>query len=66
MDPNQAWHDLAEAIQKDDWGSAAEIADNLICWLARDGFPPTISGHRAFDRIVARATCESIAAWEVA
>jgi hypothetical protein len=64
MDPNQAWHDLAVAIVEDDWMRGAEIADGLLDWLRKDGFPPTITGRRAFDVLVVGSTCESIAAWD--
>ena len=65
MDPNQAWSDLAEAVEKNDWGTATEIAENLAEWLAKGGLPPRITGGTAFDRVVARATIQSIATWEV-
>jgi hypothetical protein len=64
MDPNQAWLDLSKAIVDDNWGLAAEIASNLLEWLAKGGFPPTISGQASFDAIVARSTCENIASWD--
>lgn len=65
MDPNQAWSDLAEAVEESDWGAATEIAENLAEWLAKGGVPPRITGRTEFDRIVIRATVQSIATWEV-
>lgn len=65
MDPNQTWRDLADAVQEDDWERAGELATALLEWLDKDGYPPTISRHQAFDRIVAQTACKSIIAWEV-
>jgi hypothetical protein len=65
MDPNAAWLALSEAVARDDWQTAAQLAEGLLAWLDRDGFPPTITGVASFDTIVARHTCEAIAAWEV-
>lgn len=65
MDPNAAWTALAQAISEDDWQEAATIADGLLTWLNRGGFPPAITRTSAFDTIVAKATCESIASWDV-
>jgi hypothetical protein len=66
MDPNAAWRELASAIECDDWGHAAEIADGLLAWLARAGFPPKVTGHVEFDRIVVQAACWRIATWDCA
>ena len=66
MDPNQAWSDLAQAVEDNDWGAATAIAENLAEWIAKDGLPPRITGRTGFDRIIVRATVQSIATWEVA
>jgi hypothetical protein len=65
VDPDQAWINLAAAIAADEWGRAGDIADDLLDWLAKDGFAPKITGKPEFDRLVARSTCEGIAAWDV-
>ena len=65
MDPNAAWSALAQAVADDDWDEAATVADGLIAWLDRGGFPPVIAGVPAFDTLVAKVTCASIAAWDV-
>ncbi len=65
MDPNAAWLALAQAIAGDDWEQAGTVADGLLSWLNRGGFPPVITGVPAFDALVAKATCESIATWDV-
>jgi hypothetical protein len=57
---------MADAIKSDDWHTAADLAEGLIEWLAKDGFPPIITGTRAFDMIAARAACEAISAWSFA
>lgn len=61
MDPNAAWSALAEAVADGEWQEAATVADGLLTWLNRGGFPPAITGIAAFDTIAAKATCESIA-----
>jgi len=66
MDPNQVWSDLARAIERDDWDEATELAEMLVDWIERQGFPPTITGNTAFDRIVTAATAKAVAAWETA
>ena len=66
MDPNQTWSDLSQAVKKNDWQHATELAEDLAEWIGKGGFPPTITGNAAFDRVVARATAESIATWETA
>lgn len=66
MDPNQAWLDLSTAVAEAEWERASEIAGDLGVWLERGGFPPTISGHPHFDKIVAKSTCQAIFAWEIA
>lgn len=65
MDPNVAWRDLSKAVATEDWDTAAEIAGELAGWMERGGFPPSISGHRRFDSIVAKNACQAIVAWEV-
>lgn len=61
MDPNQAWRDLADAVDDDDWGRVAEIAEDLLEWLACGGFAPKITGQPTFDGIIVRSTCEGLA-----
>jgi hypothetical protein len=63
MDPNTCWQEMEEAVNTANWGIAVQKAEALIEWLQKDGFPPVIGGHPVFDRIVARATSELIAAW---
>lgn len=60
MDPNQTWQALADAFQEEDENAITEHAANLLEWLARGGFPPTITRHQAFDAQVARATCAKL------
>jgi hypothetical protein len=66
MDASKAWSDLSFAVARNDWVAAAEIADGLIQWLAKDGKPPKITGQPAFDKLVAKNACEAIAQWEIA
>jgi len=71
MDPNATWKLLAEAFEQvqsdcEAWEAIEEHAENLMYWLSRGGFPPEITGHREFDRLVAKQTCDAILNWEVA
>ena len=66
MDPNRTWQELVDAVRNDDWVPAADLAEVLLDWLNRDGFPPNITGIREFDRVAARAVCDAVAAWEIA
>ncbi len=65
MDPNRTWQDLAQAVADDDWETAGELAEDLLGWLDRGGFPPEITGHREFDLIAAKNACDAIMAWDV-
>ncbi len=68
MDPDKAWADLAECFtstEEADWDRIGELADNLLHWLKRDGFPPKITGNRAFDKLVAMRALEAICDWQV-
>jgi hypothetical protein len=47
MDPNQTCLDMADAVSRDNWQHASELADDLINWLARCGFPPPASPTRS-------------------
>ncbi len=40
MDIQVAWNNLVSAIEKNLWGDASEIADDILGWLAKDGLPP--------------------------
>ena len=64
MDPNQTWSELASAIERDNWDEATDLAEMLVDWIERQGFPPTITGITTFDRIVTAATAKAVAAWE--
>lgn len=43
MDPQATWDQLQEAYRLRDWAVARELAQSLLDWLARGGFPPVIS-----------------------
>lgn len=68
MDPNVAWKELSECFNRSDehdWDRITELADGLLHWLKRDGFPPTITGNREFDKLVALRSLEAICDWHV-
>ena len=66
MDPQQAWSDLSKAVDHGNWLKATEIAEELVEWMGKGGFPPTLTGKTNFDRIVVNAACQAIACWEFA
>jgi hypothetical protein len=41
MDPQATWEQLQEAYGNADWETARELAQALLAWLDRGGFPPT-------------------------
>ncbi len=68
MDPDKAWQALSEAYLGDNetqWQAIGEAAEALLQWLKRDGFPPTITGNKAFDKLIALRTCEALVDWNV-
>ena len=42
MDPQAAWDQLLAAFADGDWDTIEERATDLLAWLNRDGFPPTV------------------------
>ena len=40
MDPQAAWDRLLEAYTHGDWSVVEELAEGLLEWLHRGGFPP--------------------------
>lgn len=44
MDPQATWNELLEARWQRDWNRAEELANALLEWLQRRGFPPQTIG----------------------
>ena len=42
MDPHATWRDMQSAVIGEDWDFAVELAEALLGWLKRGGFPPVI------------------------
>lgn len=61
MDPQTAWDQLLAACAAGDWDVTEERATDLLAWLDRGGFPPTIVRQPELDaewnRVLARAGC---------
>jgi len=61
MDPQATWEQLLAAYTAGDWDILEERATDLIGWLDRGGFPPTIINQTDLDsdwnRALARAGC---------
>lgn len=65
MDPNQAWSALWTAVEDGDWDRVTEVAEGLLQWLEKGGFPPTITGNPKRDKLMAEMTCSVLSEWEV-
>ena len=61
MDPPAAWDQLLAAYAAGDWEILEERATDLLAWLDRGGFPPTIIRQPDLDpdrnRVLTRAGC---------
>ncbi len=44
MDPQATWYELLEARSQRDWDRAEELANDLLDWMQRRGFPPQTIG----------------------
>jgi hypothetical protein len=40
MDPQTCWNDLLDSLAERDWERVEELAEGLLMWLDRGGFPP--------------------------
>jgi hypothetical protein len=62
MDPQAAWNELLAAYDRLDWDEVETLAQGLLDWLRRDGFPPRIVGTHAaaqkWNRAVVRFAAE--------
>ena len=59
MDPNQTWNDLSQAFEDGDWERIDELAAALAEWLERGGLPPAATGHKEFDKLVAKNVAQA-------
>lgn len=61
MDPQAAWDQLLEAYTHGDWSVVVELAEGLLQWLLRGGFPPQpVSKSEmgdSWNRAVAESAC---------
>jgi hypothetical protein len=44
MDPDAALKDLLDAVGSRDWSRIEELADGLLTWMEKRGFPPLTLG----------------------
>lgn len=62
MDPQATWNELHAAIAERDWPRVTELADALLLWIGRKGFPPQTSSHvgltRSWHRDVTYCVCQ--------
>lgn len=64
MEPTETWVEMFCALKAGEWQKAVECAVAIRRELTDCGMPPIITGVCDFDRIVARAACDTIIAWE--
>lgn len=61
MDPQATWKLLLDEWEECNWLDVSELADALLEWLAKGGFPPTTMGTRRmgadWNRTLAVAVC---------
>lgn len=46
MDPQATWNRLLEEWESRNWLDVSELAEALLEWLSKDGFPPDTMGNR--------------------
>lgn len=46
MDPQATWNSLLEEWAERNWLDVSELAEALLEWLSKDGFPPDTMGNR--------------------
>jgi hypothetical protein len=58
VDPQQTWETLLSAYQRNDWSAVEEMAEALLTWLARGGFPPRLDRtDEPAARLIVRVFC---------
>ena len=61
MDPDAAMKDLLDAVHVRNWDRVDELAEGLLSWMEKRGFPPTTLGPkelgRAWHRALATFVC---------
>ena len=62
MDPQATWDQLLAALAAGDWDQIEDLADALLEWLNRDGFPPVAMGvpnlGPEWEAAICRAGCQ--------
>ena len=64
MDPQETWRMLLDAWVMREWEEVDELAEALLNWLDRQGFPPSVAHPKELgadlNRAIVRAACEFI------
>ena len=60
MDPQVTWTELLQARMERDWDRAEELAENLMGWMDKKGFPPETVGSRTIGRGWHRAVAQFV------
>jgi len=62
MDPQATWDALLEEWTQCNWLDVSELAEALLEWLDKEGFPPETMGTRSmgadWNRVLAVAVCK--------
>lgn len=49
MDPQQTLIDMLDALNRNEYEEAIELAEALLEWLRKGGFPPIVVGEKSLD-----------------
>ena len=64
MDPQQTWTDMLDALKQNDHQEAKELAEALLDWLRKGGFPPIVVGDESlgadWHRTITAFICRSV------
>lgn len=67
MDPHAAWRELLAAFAAKEWSQVQELAESLVNWLDRGGFPPHVLTEPGLgcegNRALAMAACKFAQQW---
>lgn len=70
MDPDACFEKLVDCYKvnhcEEEWEEIEETARDLLDWLEKGGYAPSITLNPQLNRLIAVSVCRSIIAWELA